>query len=48
MKNRKSSELNGVFVAIRMAAGAHPVLTAGTLLCVAGSVGTSLVPVLMT
>ena len=47
MKNRKKSEQNGVFVAIRMAAGAHPVLTAGTLLCVAGSVGTSLVPPLL-
>ena len=30
-----------------MAAGAHPVLTAGTLLCVAGSVGASLVPPLL-
>ena len=44
MKKRKKSEQNGVFAAIRMAAGAHPVLTAGTLLCVAGSVGASLVP----
>ena len=47
MKNRKNSEQNGVFAAIRMAAGAHPVLTAGTLLCVAGSVGASLVPPLL-
>ena len=47
MKNRKKSEQNGVFSAIRMAAGAHPVLTAGTLLCVAGSVGASLVPPLL-
>ena len=47
MKNRKKSEQNGVFAAIRMAAGAHPVLTAGTLLCVAGSVGASLVPPLL-
>ena len=47
MKNRKKTEQNGVFAAIRMAAGAHPVLTAGTLLCVAGSVGASLVPPLL-
>ena len=47
MKKRKKSEQNGVFAAIRMAAGAHPVLTAGTLLCVAGSVGASLVPPLL-
>ena len=47
MKNRKKSGQNGVFAAIRMAAGAHPVLTAGTLLCVAGSVGASLVPPLL-
>ena len=47
MKNRKKSEQNSVFAAIRMAAGAHPVLTAGTLLCVAGSVGASLVPPLL-
>ena len=37
----------GVFAAIRMAAAAHPFLTAGTLLCVAASVVASLLPPLL-
>ena len=44
MKNRHK---NGVFSAIRMAAGAHRVLTVGTLLCVAASVVASLIPPLL-
>ena len=34
----KTCRKNGVFTAIRMAAASHPLLTAGTLLCVAASV----------
>ena len=37
----------GVFAAVRAAAAAHRVMTAGTLLCVAASVGASLVPPLV-
>lgn len=38
---------NGVFAALKMAAAAHHLLTAGTLLCVAASVGASLLPPLL-
>ena len=38
---------NCVFTALKMAAAAHHLLTAGTLLCVAASVGTSLLPPLL-
>jgi len=38
---------NGVFAAIRAAAVTHRVLTLGTLLCVAASVGASLIPPLL-
>ena len=44
MKTRQKS---GVFTAIRMAAAAHHLLTAGTILCVAASVAASLVPPLL-
>ena len=44
MKRRNK---NGVFAAIRMAARAHHVLTAGTVLCVASSVVASLLPPLL-
>lgn len=44
MKRRNKS---GVFAAIRMAARAHHVLTVGTILCVASSVVTSLLPPLL-
>ena len=44
MKKQKN---NGVFAAIRDAAAAQPLLTAGTLLCVAASVGASLIPPLL-
>ena len=44
MKPKKN---NGVFAAIRAAAAAQPLLTAGTLLCVAASVGASLLPPLL-
>ena len=44
MKTRQNS---GVFAAIRSAAAARPFLTAGTLLCVAASVGASLLPPLL-
>ena len=40
----KTDRQNGVFTAIRMAAASHPLLTAGTLLCVAASVAASLLP----
>ena len=43
----KSDRKNGVFTAIRMAAASHPLLTAGTLLCVAASVAASLLPPLL-
>ena len=38
---------NGVFSALRAAAGSHRLLTVGTLLCVAASVGASLIPPLL-
>lgn len=38
---------SGVFFAIRTAAREHRLLTVGTLLCVAGSVGASLIPPLL-
>ena len=38
---------NGVFTALRMAAASHPLLTGGTLLCVAASVAASLLPPLL-
>ena len=44
MKKQKN---NGVFSAIRDAAAAQPFLTTGTLLCVAASVGASLIPPLL-
>ena len=44
MKRRNKS---GVFASIRMAARAHHVLTVGTILCVASSVVTSLLPPLL-
>ena len=43
----KTDRKNGVFMAIRMAAASHPLLTAGTLLCVAASVAASLLPPLL-
>ena len=43
----KTDRRNGVFTAIRMAAASHPLLTAGTLLCVAASVAASLLPPLL-
>ena len=43
----KTDRENGVFAAIRMAAASHPLLTAGTLLCVAASVAASLLPPLL-
>ena len=43
----KTDRKNGVFTAIRMAAASHPLLTAGTLLCVAVSVAASLLPPLL-
>lgn len=43
----KTTRKNGVFTAIRMAAASHPLLTAGTLLCVAASVAASLLPPLL-
>ena len=43
----KTNCKNGVFTAIRMAAASHPLLTAGTLLCVAASVAASLLPPLL-
>ena len=46
MKNRVKHK-NGVFEALRMAAAAHRLLTAGTILCVAASVLASLVPPLL-
>lgn len=44
MKNRHKA---GVFAAVRAAALSHPFLSVGTLLCVAASVGASLVPPLL-
>ena len=46
MKNRVKRK-NGVFEALRMAAAAHRLLTAGTILCVAASVVASLLPPLL-
>ena len=46
MKNRVKRK-NGVFEALRMAAAAHRLLTAGAILCVAASVLASLVPPLL-
>ena len=43
----KTDRKNGVFTAIRMAAASHPLLTAGTLLCVAASVAASLLTPLL-
>ena len=43
----KTDRKNGVFTAIRMAVASHPLLTAGTLLCVAASVAASLLPPLL-
>ncbi len=43
----KSRHKNGVFSAIRTAALSHPILTIGTVLCVAASVGASLIPPLL-
>ena len=43
----KTKQNSGVFAAIRSAAAAQPLLTAGTLLCVAASVGASLLPPLL-
>ena len=43
----KTNRKNGAFTAIRMAAASHPLLTAGTLLCVAASVAASLLPPLL-
>ena len=43
----KTDRKNGAFTAIRMAAASHPLLTAGTLLCVAASVAASLLPPLL-
>ena len=43
----KTKQNNGVFAAIRDAAAARPLLTMGTLLCVAASVGASLLPPLL-
>ena len=43
----KTKQNSGVFAAIRSAAAARPLLTVGTLLCVAASVGASLLPPLL-
>ena len=43
----KSSHNSGVFAAIRAAASVHRLLTVGTLLCVAASVGSSLLAPLL-
>ena len=48
MKRKKTDKTRaGVFAAVRAAALAHPVLTVGTLVCVAMSVGASLIPPLL-
>ena len=50
MKARQEGRLmnkNGVFAAIRTAAAIHQLLTVGTVLCVAASVGASLLPPLL-
>ena len=43
----KKTRNTGVFSAVRMAVRAHPILTVGTALCVAGSVAASLLPPLL-
>ena len=43
----RDQQRSGVFAAIRMAAGAHHLLTVGTLLCMAASVAASLLPPLL-
>ncbi len=43
----KSKNKFGVFAAVRTAARTHPFLTSGTVLCVAASVGASLIPPLV-
>ena len=43
----KSSHNSGVFAALRAAASVHRLLTVGTLLCVAASVGSSLLAPLL-
>lgn len=43
----KKTRNKGVFSAVRMAVRAHPILTVGTALCVAGSVAASLLPPLL-
>ena len=48
MKRKKTDKTQaGVFAAVRAAALSHPVLTVGTLVCVAMSVGSSLIPPLL-
>lgn len=48
MKRKKTDKTRaGVFAAVRAAALSHPVLTVGTLVCVAMSVGSSLIPPLL-
>ena len=48
MKRKKTDKTRaGVFAAVRAAALSHPVLTVGTLVCVAMSVGASLIPPLL-
>ena len=48
MKRKKPNKTQaGVFAAVRAAALSHPVLTVGTLVCVAMSVGSSLIPPLL-
>lgn len=48
MKRKKTDKTRaGVFAAVRAVALAHPVLTVGTLVCVAMSVGSSLIPPLL-
>lgn len=48
MKRKKTDKTRtGVFAAVRTAALSHPVLTVGTLVCVAMSVGASLIPPLL-
>ena len=48
MKRKKPNKTQaGVFAAVRAAALSHPVLTVGTLVCVAMSVGASLIPPLL-
>ncbi|HBF15761.1 MAG TPA: ABC transporter ATP-binding protein [Clostridiales bacterium] len=48
MKHGKTNKTKaGVFAAVRAAALSHPILTVGTLVCVAASVGASLIPPLV-